>query len=124
MKTLAVVALLVVTSWCLTLQKHETEYKVTSSTLGVAAHNVTVSIRPDGTIVFNGCNVNINGYSMNNGAFSLTRPLWVTTLTFCFNDPDPQIRDLFASATKAVISNQTAIFYNNQGQQIMTLSSV
>jgi hypothetical protein len=105
----------------LSVQRHETNYRISSSSLDNSlTNNVTVSLQ-NGNIIFNGCNVNINGYSLNNGNFYLTRPFWVTTLKYCFSSPDAQIQKLFASATRANISNQNAIFYNANGQQILSL---
>jgi hypothetical protein len=121
MKRLLIFTLVVTLVCTLSLQKHQTDYKISSSVLGNnLTNNVTVSLK-DGNIIFNGCNVNINGYTLNNGNFRLTRPFWVTTLKFCFNSPDSQIQNLFSSVTNASINNQTAYFYNAGGQQILTL---
>jgi hypothetical protein len=82
-----------------------------------------VNIRSDGVLFFNGCNVNINGWRINNGVFSLTRPFWVTTLKNCPNNSDQQIQNLFGSTTQALITPQSATLYGRNGQQIMTLVS-
>jgi hypothetical protein len=64
---------------------------------------VTVSLA-NGSLYFSGCNVNINGYTLNNGNFSLYSPEWVSTRRFCLNDPDDKIQNLFKSVAKADIS--------------------
>jgi hypothetical protein len=116
---------IIITIVCgLTLQRHENDYRISSSILGNnIPTNITVSLK-NGNIIFNGCNVNINGYTLTNGNFYLTRPFWVTTLKYCFNSQDSQIQNLFSLITKANINNQSAVFYNANGQQILSLIAV
>jgi dihydroorotase-like cyclic amidohydrolase len=61
MKSLFLLVLVIALTSCLTLQKHEEQYKITSSSLEQSVTDRVIVTISDGSITFRGCNFNFGG---------------------------------------------------------------